>query len=322
LPDVSGYVRRPASVAECKQIGAVDHATCDLREAVAGADLVVLCTPIAQMRALIEQAVPALQRGAVVTDVGASKGAVVDELEPLVLQAGATLSAAIPWPAPSGWGSGTRAPIFSIRRCAWSRPPHGRRACVRLVEDLWRAVGAAPLRLTPAAHDDLVSRSSHLAHVVAAELANYVLSPAHPREQAMLCASGFRDTTRVAASSPEMWRDIALANRKNLRRVLGVFIEGLQEFQHALATSDGKAIQEFFAKARNVGTIGPARTTRRNNRAPRDALTWTCDQAAWPGPRPRPGRPRRSEHGFAPAHRDRARRRPLVATITVPVPRV
>jgi hypothetical protein len=85
--------------------------------------------------------------------------------------------------------------------------------------------------MTPEAHDDLVSRSSHLPHVVAAELANYVLSPAHPKEQALVCANGFRDTTRIAAGSPEMWRDIALANRKNLGRVLGVFIEDLQEFQ-------------------------------------------------------------------------------------------
>ena len=109
---------------------------------------------------------------------------------------------------------------------------------------------AHPLNLTPEAHDDLVSRSSHLPHVVAAELANYVLSPAHPKEQAMLCANGFRDTTRIASSSPEMWRDIALANRKNLARVLGVLVEDLQEFQLALENADTKAIEEFFEAAK------------------------------------------------------------------------
>ena len=66
----------------------------------------------------------------------------------------------------------------------------------------------------------------------------------------MLCANGFRDTTRIASGSPEMWRDICLANRKNLTRVLGVFIEDLQEFQHALDNGDVKAIQEFFDQAR------------------------------------------------------------------------
>ncbi|MBU6401175.1 MAG: prephenate dehydrogenase/arogenate dehydrogenase family protein, partial [Verrucomicrobia bacterium] len=85
---------------------------------------------------------------------------------------------------------------------------------------------------------------------VAAELANYVLSPVHPKEQAQLCANGFRDTTRIASGSPEMWRDIALANRENLARVLGVFIEDMQEFQLALEHGDQQAIEEFFVKAK------------------------------------------------------------------------
>ena len=106
------------------------------------------------------------------------------------------------------------------------------------------------MKMNPELHDEFVSRSSHLPHVVAAELANYVLSPAHPKEQAQLCANGFRDTTRIASGSPEMWRDIALANRKNLARVLGVFIEDLQEFRLALEKEDIKAIDEFFQMAK------------------------------------------------------------------------
>ena len=106
------------------------------------------------------------------------------------------------------------------------------------------------MKLSPETHDELVSRSSHLPHVVAAELASYVLSPTHAKEQALLCANGFRDTTRIASGSPEMWRDISLANQKNLSRVLGVFIEGLEEFRHALDHGDTKAMQEFFEKAK------------------------------------------------------------------------
>ena len=128
--------------------------------------------------------------------------------------------------------------------------PSSKPELVARLEHFWTSVGARPLRLSPELHDDLVSRSSHLPHVVAAELANYVLSPVHPKEQGMLCANGFRDTTRIAAGSPEMWRDIALANRKNLARVLGVFIEDLQEFQLALENEDMKTVEEFFAKAK------------------------------------------------------------------------
>jgi prephenate dehydrogenase len=143
-----------------------------------------------------------------------------------------------------------RADMFENAACLVTPGRHAPPEAVARVEEFWRALGGCPLRLTPEAHDDLVSRSSHLPHVVAAELANYVLSPVHPREQALVCANGFRDTTRIAAGSPEMWRDIALANRQNLARVLGVFIEDLQEFQWALERQDVTAIEEFFAKAK------------------------------------------------------------------------
>jgi prephenate dehydrogenase len=104
--------------------------------------------------------------------------------------------------------------------------------------------------MTAAQHDEFVSRSSHLPHVVAAALANYVLSPAHPKEQALVCATGFRDTTRVASGSPEMWRDIAAANAGNLAKVLGVLIDDLREFQHALETGNQPALEEFFRQAK------------------------------------------------------------------------
>jgi prephenate dehydrogenase len=101
-----------------------------------------------------------------------------------------------------------------------------------------------------AQHDLLVSRSSHLPHVVAAALAGLVLNPALTKTQAALCATGFRDTTRVASGSPEMWRDIALANRKNLLRSVAAFVAELKKFQGELNRRDLKAIETFYATAK------------------------------------------------------------------------
>jgi prephenate dehydrogenase len=115
---------------------------------------------------------------------------------------------------------------------------------------LWESLGARVLELTPEAHDELVSRSSHLPHVLAAQLASLVLNPAYPAQQAALCANGFRDTTRLASSSPEMWRDIALANRKNLARALQTFMRDLQAFNRALKAGDAQAIARFFETAK------------------------------------------------------------------------
>ena len=248
---VVGFVRREVSIAECKHHGVLDHATLDLAAAVQDADLVILCTPIAQMRALTAQMLPSLKRGAIVTDVGSVKGSVVQELEPLVAGAEAHFIGSHPIAGAETMGvSAARADLFHNAICVVTPTAHSNLDCVGRLETFWADIGARPLRLPPDLHDDLVSRSSHLPHVVAAELASYVLSPAHPKEQAMLCATGFRDTTRIASGSTEMWRDIALANRKNLARVLGVFIEDLQEFQLALEKQDVNAIEEFFEEAR------------------------------------------------------------------------
>jgi prephenate dehydrogenase len=192
-----------------------------------------------------------LKPGAVVTDVGSVKTVVVQELEPLLRESKATFVGSHPMAGSEKTGlSAARGDLFNNAICLVTPTAQTPAAAFAFVQDFWKSLGAVPVRMSPEVHDDLVGRSSHLPHVVAAELANYVLSPAHPKEQALVCASGFRDTTRIAASSPEMWRDISLANRKNLSRVLGVFIEDLQEFQLALEREDIEAVEEFFTKAK------------------------------------------------------------------------
>jgi len=245
------FVRSPASVAEATKLAMADLITQDLNEAVRDADLVVLCTPLSQMRTLTEQMRPYLKPGAVVTDVGSVKGSIVQELEPIVEAAHAYFVGSHPMAGSEKTGmAAARADLFRNAICLVTPGAHATADAICAVQNFWKALGGWPIRMSPELHDDLVSRSSHLPHVVAAELANYVLSPAHPKEQALVCANGFRDTTRIACGSPEMWRDIALANRKNLSRVLGVFIEDLQEFQLALEREDAKTIEEFFTKAK------------------------------------------------------------------------
>ncbi len=250
-PRIVGYVRRQASVVECEQLQLVDQATTNLAEAVADADLVVLCTPLGQMREMAEKLGGSLAPGALVTDVGSVKAPVIQELEPIITAAGGEFIGSHPMAGAEKTGpAAARVDLFEGAVCAITPNGNSRPEVIRKLESFWTAVGATPLRIAAELHDDLVSRSSHLPHVVAAELSNYVLSPVHPKEQALLCANGFRDTTRIASGSPEMWRDISISNRRNLARVLGVFIEDLQEFQLALETDDRKAIEEFFSQAK------------------------------------------------------------------------
>jgi len=244
---VDGFVRRPESVQECQKLGVVDAAHLDVVAAVRDADLIVFCTPIAQMRSLAERMRSHVAAGAALTDVGSVKGSVVNELEPLF--PGFVGSHPMAGSEKTGPAAAT-ADLFREAVCVITPTARSNPNSVDSVEELWRSVGAITRRLSPEAHDELVSRSSHLPHLLAAQLVNYVLGPDRPEDQELLCANGFRDTTRIASGSPEMWRDIALTNREHITRELTEFIDALQQVRAALEKGDSRQIEQFFAEAK------------------------------------------------------------------------
>ncbi|MBK9137818.1 MAG: prephenate dehydrogenase/arogenate dehydrogenase family protein [Verrucomicrobia bacterium] len=262
--EVAGFVRREASRAECLKAGAVDVATLDLAVAARDADLVVLCTPIGQMRELAARLAPLLSRGAVVTDVGSVKAGVVAEVEPLLGAAGAFFVGSHPMAGAEKMGvAHARPDLFDGAVCVVTPSATIPREAVSRVEALWQGVGARVLHLAPGQHDDLVARSSHLPQVLATALANYVLDEALPPEQAQLCAGGFRDGTRIASGSPEMWRDILLANRVPIAAALREFLGKLEGIRTAIEQGDAPAISRWLAdgKRRRDGWLNQ----RKNN---------------------------------------------------------
>jgi prephenate dehydrogenase len=260
--EVAGYVRRAQTLAECEKFGATDFATADLLAAVSGADLVILCTPLAQMPLLAECFLPALKRGAIVTDVGSVKAGVVRELEALVKKAGAHFVGSHPMAGAEKTGvSAARENLFQNAVCVLTPGRRTNAAALRKLERFWKSLGCRTLKLDAAQHDLAVSRSSHLPHVVAAALAGLVLDPKSPRSQSQLCATGFRDSTRIASGSPEMWRDISLANRKNISHSVDAFIKELKRFQGALKKDDAAAVEKFFASAKARRDQWLAKTT-------------------------------------------------------------
>ena len=260
--EIAGYVRRKKTIAECEKVGAMDYAVMDLLAAVSNADLVILCTPLAQMRSLVEQFLPALKRGAIVTDVGSVKAGVVREMESLVAKAGAHFVGSHPMAGGEKTGvAAARGDLFKDAVCVLTPTKKSNVGAVRKLERFWKSLGSRVLKLPPEQHDLFVSRTSHLPHVIAATLAHLILGPSQPKGQSQLCATGFRDTTRIASGSPEMWRDITLANRKHIARSLAVFISELQRFEHVLKKSDSRGIEKFFAEAKERRDLWRARST-------------------------------------------------------------
>ncbi|HVY71245.1 MAG TPA: prephenate dehydrogenase, partial [Verrucomicrobiae bacterium] len=248
---VEGYVRREASVAGCEQAGAVDRASTDLASVVTGADLVVFCTPLGQMKELAERLAPHLRKGALVTDVGSVKGSVCRDLTPIIAAAGGEFVGSHPMAGGEKMGVGAaRAELFENTVCVVTPASDAQAASAKQLAEFWKAMGSCILMLSPENHDELVARSSHLPHLVASALATSVLAPELPSAIQKLCATGFRDTTRVASGSPEMWRDIALANRAQLSRVLGEVTADLERLRSLLDAGDAIALEKFFTVAK------------------------------------------------------------------------
>src|SRR6266576_3541656 len=140
---VVGFVRREESIKECESHGAVDSATLDLREAISGAELVVLCTPIAKMQSLVRQMHPALAKGAIVTDVGSVKGSVVDDLEDLVAKQGGTFIGSHPMAGAERMGvAAARGDLFNNAVCVVTPTSKADKTDIERVEELWKSVGA------------------------------------------------------------------------------------------------------------------------------------------------------------------------------------
>lgn len=249
---IEGVVRREASVRECEDLGVVDRACLDLDATVQDADLIILCTPISQMGPLTRRMAPHLKPGALITDVGSVKECVVNELTPLARSANAFFIGSHPMAGGEKTGvNAARAELFENAVCAITPTDDSQTEMVTRIENLWASIGARPLMMAPKFHDELVARSSHLPHIIASELVNFVLHPDRPKEQRTLCASGFRDTTRIASGDAGMWRDIAIANRHHLAPALQTLIENLQAIQSALADADADTIERCLRTANN-----------------------------------------------------------------------
>ena len=250
---VVGYVRRAESVDECLKAGAVDEATLDAVAAVSDADLVIFCTPLGQMPTLAGEIAPRLKKGAVATDVGSVKGSIVRDLQAILKPAGVEFVGSHPMAGSEKIGvSSARSDLFQNAVCVVTPTEGNSSEALHAIETLWRGVGASILRLSPEEHDQVVSRSSHLPHVLAAALARYVLDRRQEENQPKLCATGFRDTTRVASGSPEMWRDIVLANRQELRVALQEFVGELREFAALLEQEETAGIEQFFSESKTL----------------------------------------------------------------------
>lgn len=259
---VIGVARRAESVEAALAAEAIDEGTTSLAEAAAAADVLVLCTPVLQIVPLALDAAVHMRKGTMITDAGSTKGEICRALWP-ALPPHITFIGGHPMAGSERTGVGAADPYLYENAVYCLTPPAAMpdgHPQLELLLKLVRATGARPLLLDPQVHDLIVAGISHMPHIVAAALVNAVATQdSGDVPMLQLAAGGFRDTTRIASGSPDVWRDICLANRQAILQMLNALTAALDNLRDAVDKADSNQLMRLFDQARQVRSTIPTR---------------------------------------------------------------
>jgi cyclohexadieny/prephenate dehydrogenase len=240
--------------ARVTELGVADRVVETNAEAADDADLVILSIPVGACGGVAQEIAPHLKPGAIVSDVGSVKGAVVRDMAPH-LPASVHFVPAHPVAGTehSGPDSGF-AELFINRWCILTPPEGTDTAAVEKLRAFWTAIGARVETMTPEHHDLVLAITSHLPHLIAYTIVGTAdeLGEVTSSEVMKFSAGGFRDFTRIAASDPTMWRDVFLSNKDAVLEMLGTFNEDLSKLTRAMRRGDGEALFEHFTRTRAI----------------------------------------------------------------------
>ncbi|MDD5259896.1 MAG: prephenate dehydrogenase [bacterium] len=251
---VIGIGRHPEKLKKARQLKAIDEFTNDFPGGVKDADLVVVCTPVGLIAPTIKRILPALKKGCIITDVGSVKAPVVTAAEKILRAKKIHFIGGHPMAGSEQAGiSNAQSGLF--KNAAWILTPgsHTSLKEIALLHHLLSLTGARVVLLDPKKHDQIVSVTSHLPHLLAASLVNYLA--AQSRKHKMLhnlTAGGFRDMTRIASSPPEIWTDISLMNKQEIIKALTEFNRLTSKMISALKANKKKQVFSLFAQAKQT----------------------------------------------------------------------
>ncbi|MDR1351343.1 MAG: prephenate dehydrogenase/arogenate dehydrogenase family protein [Zoogloeaceae bacterium] len=255
--EVVGFGRRPATLAQACELGIIDRVGVNPAHELADADLVLAATPVGQMPAVFARIVPYLGAHGVVTDGGSTKTDVAraayaacgDQYRDKIRQ----FVPAHPVAGAENSGvTAAKSDLFQGRKVVLTPLPENDDASLDRVKRAWSLCGGELCELTPEQHDRVFAAVSHLPHLLAFALVRDLAERPDAPLFFDFAASGFRDFTRIAASHPEMWRDICLANRAALLQEIDAYQQQLRDFKIALQKNDGATLEQGFTVARHA----------------------------------------------------------------------
>lgn len=253
VAEVVGIGRRRETLEQAVRLGLIDRIARDVADAVSGTDLILLAAPVAQTGALLDAIAPHLHPGTVVTDAGSTKSDVVSAARAAL---GEKIEQFVPGhPIAGREQNGPEAALSDLyvgKKVILTPLPENLPELVERVASAWTQCGALIHRLTSHEHDAVFAAVSHLPHLLAYALVDDIAARPNAQRLFDYAASGFRDFTRIAGSSPEMWRDIALANRPSLLAELDAYLTQVTQMRDLLDKSDGAALEALFGRAQQA----------------------------------------------------------------------
>jgi prephenate dehydrogenase len=247
--EVIGVGRSSANLDQAKKMGAIDRAA-DLAEAVQSSQWVVLCVPVAQMRSIFAQLEPHLGSNTLITDAGSTKCDVILAAKEVLGKKVCQFVPAHPIAGGAQHGAAAaRADLFQGKQTIICQLQENSAADIALVEEFWKALGSNIKRISAVQHDAIYAAVSHLPHILSYALMASVLNSEDAEQKLGHAGAGFRDFTRIAASSPEMWRDICIANKQAILKELDQYLSITQRLREMIAKEDANGLEKVFQKA-------------------------------------------------------------------------
>jgi prephenate dehydrogenase len=249
--EVVGCGRGKENLQKAVELDVIDSYTHDVAEAVEGADMIFLAVPLGAMRDTFAAMQGHLMEGATITDGGRSKGSVVDDCRAVF---GQDLPDFVPGhPIAGTENSGVEASfpeLYKNRRVILTPTENTSDEAVRRVTKMWDLCGSDVTMMSVEHHDEVLAATSHLPHMLAFALVDSLARMKENDEIFRYAAGGFRDFTRIASSSPVMWRDICMANREALGAIMDSYIQDMSELAETVANGDGEHLLEIFERAK------------------------------------------------------------------------
>lgn len=250
---VVGYSKSPSTTERARKLGVIDVAAESALRAVAGSDIVLIAVPVAATETTFKAIRDLVEPGVLFMDVGSTKRDVVDAARRVLRERIRSFVPAHPIAGREVSGvEHADAALFSGRQVILTPLAQTAPELVQKATDAWSAVGAQVLKMTAENHDAAFAAVSHLPHLLAFALMNAITGQPQGKEFLSLAGPGFRDFTRIAASEPNVWRDILLANREELLAQSKIFQRALQAFEQTIGSGNADALEKLISQASNT----------------------------------------------------------------------